>query len=76
MSDTPQLLSTKRVRCWGGSHVVTLSKEVREALQLKEGDTVAFRRYGRYVVLAVVRVFTNIPMSQEEAARARAALGA
>ena len=75
MSATPLLLDTKPVRFWGGSYVISLNKLVREALGLKRGDHVAFRRYGRFVFLAVVRPESVMPISKAEAEQARAALG-
>lgn len=75
MKDTPQLLSTKPVRKWGHSHVVTLSKEVRQILGIKEGDQVTFRKVGRYVFIAVVHAFAVAPVSKEEIRQAREALG-
>ena len=73
--DTPQLLSLKPVRYWGGSYVVTLTKDVRNALGIKRGDQVAFRKVGRYVFIAVVHAFAVAPVSKEEIRQARAALG-
>jgi antitoxin component of MazEF toxin-antitoxin module len=75
VSDTPQLLSIKGVRFWGGSYVVTLTKEVRQALGLKKGDQVAFRKIGRYVFVVPVRAFAVAPVSKEEIRQAREALG-
>lgn len=72
---TPQLLSTNRVRRWGGSYVVSLTKDVRAALGLSDGDTVAFRKVGRYVFVSVVRAFAVAPVSKEEIQQAREALG-
>ncbi len=72
---TPQLLATNRIRKWGGSYVVSLTKDVRAALGVKEGDDVAFRKVGRYVFVAVVRAFAVAPVSKEEMQQARAALG-
>jgi antitoxin component of MazEF toxin-antitoxin module len=76
VSDTPVLLDTKPLRCWGGSYVVTLNKLVREALKVKRGDQVAFRKFGRFVFLFVVRPEQVAPITAEEFQRARAALGA
>lgn len=73
--NTPQLLSTNRVRRWGGSYVVSLTKEVRQALGLTDGDTIAFRKVGRYVFVSVVRAFAVAPVTKEEIQQARAALG-
>lgn len=75
MSDTPQLLSIKPVRKWGHSHVVTLSKEVRAVLGIKDGDQVTFRKVGRYVFIAVVHAFAVAPISKGELQQAREALG-
>lgn len=72
---TPQLLSTNRVRRWGGSYVVSLTKDVRQALGIGANDTVAFRKVGRYVFMSVVRAFAVAPVSKEEIQQARAALG-
>jgi antitoxin component of MazEF toxin-antitoxin module len=74
-SETPQLLATKRVRRWGHSHVVTIPSEVRKALNVKAGDSIAFRKVGRYVFLAVVRAFAVAPVSEEEMRQAHAAIG-
>ena len=75
MSETPQLLSVKMVREWGGSYVVTLTKQVREALKIKAGDQVGFRKIGRYVFIVPVRAFQVAPVTKEEMAMAREALG-
>ena len=72
---TPQLLSTNRVRRWGGSYVVSLTKDVRRALGIADGDTIAFRQVGRYVFVSVVRAFAVAPVSKEEMRQAREALG-
>lgn len=76
MSDTPQLLSSKVVRKWGGSYVVSLEKSVRQALGLKAGDRVVFRRVSKYVIIALERACCVVPLSEEEKRQARAALGA
>src|SRR6266851_1101636 len=52
--ETPQILSLKPIRKWGHSHVVTMDKEVRQALNLKPGDKIAFRKIGRYVFILAV----------------------
>jgi antitoxin component of MazEF toxin-antitoxin module len=75
VTDTPQLLAMKPVRRWGHSHVVTLSKEVRAVLGIKGGDQIAFRKIGRYVVIAVVNAFQVVPASEKERQQAREALG-
>jgi antitoxin component of MazEF toxin-antitoxin module len=75
VSDTPQLLSIKPVRKWGHSHVVTLPKEVRSVMGIKEGDQITFRKIGRYVFIAVVHAFSVAPVSKEEIRLAREALG-
>lgn len=75
LMETPQLLSTKPVRKWGHSHVVSLDRPVREALDLKLGDQVTFRKVGRYVFLAVVRAFVVAPISEEERRLGRAVVG-
>jgi antitoxin component of MazEF toxin-antitoxin module len=75
VSETPQLLSTKPVRRWGNSYVVTLSQEVRKALGIKLGDRVAFRKLGRYVVMGVERACQVIPVSSEEKRQAHEAIG-
>jgi antitoxin component of MazEF toxin-antitoxin module len=72
---TRQLLSLKDVRRWGNSTVVTLSKEVREALNAKVGDKLAFRKVGRFVLLVVVRAVTVCPITEEEIREGHAALG-
>jgi hypothetical protein len=74
MSDTPQLLSTKPIRKWGHSHVVSVSPEVRAALGVKLGDWIAFRKVGRYVVISILRAASVIPVSDAEVRQARAAL--
>lgn len=76
MSDTPQLLSSKVVRKWGGSYVVTLEKSVRQSLGLKAGDRVVFRKVSRFVIIAVERACSVAPLSEEEKQQARALLGA
>lgn len=75
MNATPQLLSIKPVRKWGHSHVVTLPKEVRSALNLKDGDHVSFRKFGRFVFICALRAFQVAPITAEEKRAARAALG-
>lgn len=75
MSEIPQLLATKPVRKYGHSHVVTLPKEVRSVLKIKQGDQITFRLIGRYVFIAVVRAFAVAPVSKEEFRQAREALG-
>jgi antitoxin component of MazEF toxin-antitoxin module len=75
MTETPMLLSTKPIRKWGHSHVVTLPPEVRAVLGAKLGDQLTFRKVGRYVFLAVVHAFAVAPVSEEEFRQARAALG-
>jgi hypothetical protein len=74
MSDTPQVLSIKPVRHWGGSYVVTLVKEVREALKVKCGDQLVFRKVGRYVFVLAVNGSLLAPVTKEEMQMARAAL--
>lgn len=64
--NTPRLLSTNRVRKWGGSYVVSLVKGVREALGLRDGDTIAFRKVGYHVFVTVVRASSIPPVSEEE----------
>lgn len=76
MSDTPCLLASKPVRKWGNSYVLTLDKLVRQVLGVKAGDRVAFRKVGKYVVIALERAASVIPISEEEKRQARAALGA
>ena len=75
LMDTPLLLSTKPVKRSGHSYVVSLSKEVRSALNVKQGEQLAFRKVGRYVFIAVVRAFAVAPVSKEEFRQAREALG-
>jgi antitoxin component of MazEF toxin-antitoxin module len=74
VSETPQLLSIKKARKWGSSHVVTLSKEVRVAMGLESGDTVVFRKIGRYVFIVAAKTFALAPVTKEEIRMARAAL--
>ena len=71
---TPQLLATNRIRKWGGSYVVSLTKDVRKALGVTEGDNIAFRKVGRYVFVAVIRAFVVAPVSKDELQQARVAL--
>lgn len=71
---TPQLLSSKPVRKWGHSHVVSLSPEVRKALGVQLGDVIAFRKVGRYVLISILRACSVIPVSEAEIKEARAAL--
>ena len=71
----PLLLATKAVRKRGASLVVTLSREVRQALDIKVGDQIAFRKVGRYVFISVVRAFMVAPVSEEEMRQAHAAIG-
>jgi len=75
MSETPKLLATKPVRKWGHGYVVSVPKEVREALSCGVGDQIAFRKVGRYVFIAVVRAFAVAPVSEEEKRQAHAAIG-
>lgn len=75
MNDTPQVLSIKPIREWGGSYVVTLTKEVREALNVQAGDHVVFRKLGRYVFILAVRAAQLAPVTKQELAMAREALG-
>jgi len=75
VSNIPQLLSIKPVRRWGHSHVVTLAKEVRLALNLEPGDQVVFRKIGRYVFIAVAKAFVLAPVTKAEIQKAREALG-
>lgn len=60
---------------WGNSYVLTLDKLVRNVLGVKAGDRVAFRKVGKYVVMALERADAVIPLSEEEKRQARAALG-
>jgi hypothetical protein len=75
VSTVPLLLDQKPVRCWGGSYVVTLNKLVREALGVKAGDHVAFRKFGRFVFLFVIRPQLVAPITENELRQAREALG-
>jgi antitoxin component of MazEF toxin-antitoxin module len=75
VSDTPLLLDQKPLRYWGGSYVVTLNKSVREALGVKVGDHVAFRKFGRFVFLFVIRPQVVAPITEKEIREARASLG-
>lgn len=72
---TPLLLSTKRVRKWGHAYVISLDKQLRKVMNVKEGDDIAFRKIGRYVFVAVVRAYAVAPVSKEEMRQAREALG-
>lgn len=75
LMDTPILLGTKRIRKWGHSHVVSLPAEVREVLGVKMGDSITFRKVGRYVLIAVVRALGVAPLSEKEIQQSREALG-
>jgi antitoxin component of MazEF toxin-antitoxin module len=75
VNNTPLLLDQKPVRCWGGSYVVTLNKLVREALGCKPGDHVAFRKFGRFVFLFVIKPQVVAPITEAEFRQAREALG-
>lgn len=67
----PILLATSRVRKFGGGVVVTLTKRVREALGVKLGDFVIFRRYGKSVFMSVIpeRVVPSALKTEREQAR-------
>jgi len=71
VKETPLLLSVKPVRLMGHSHVVSLPKEVRSALQIKLGDQIAFRKVGRCVFIAVVSAMEVMPVSEAEVRQAR-----
>jgi antitoxin component of MazEF toxin-antitoxin module len=73
--DTPILLDQKPVRYWGGSYVVTLNKLVRDALGVRRGDHVAFRKFGRFVFLFVIRPQLVAPITEQEIQQARETLG-
>lgn len=73
--ETPVLLGTKRIRKWGHSHVISLPAEVRDALGVKMGDSITFRKVGRYVVMAVVRALTVAPLTEKEIRESREVLG-
>lgn len=73
--DTPQILSIKPIRKWGHSQVVTINKEVRAALNIKAGDQLAFRKIGRYVFILAVNAVQIAPVTKQEMAAARSALG-
>ncbi len=75
MSDTPQILSIKPIRKYGHSQVVTMDKEVRQALNVKPGDKIAFRKIGRYVFILAVNAIQIAPVTKQEMALAREALG-
>lgn len=75
VSETPQLLATNPVRKHGGSHVVSLAKPVREALDIRAGDQIAFRKVGRYVFIAVIRACAVAPVTKGEMQHAREILG-
>ncbi|HYL64461.1 MAG TPA: hypothetical protein VE077_17745 [Candidatus Methylomirabilis sp.] len=55
--------------------MVTLPAEVRSVLKIKDGDSITFRKVGRYVFIAVVNAFAVVPVSKEEFRQAREALG-
>jgi hypothetical protein len=74
MSEPQKLLSVRPVRMWGGGHVVSLEKVVREELGIRLGDQITFRKIGRYVFIAVVHVNETVPVSVEEVEVARVAL--
>jgi len=74
VSETPQVLSIKPIRRWGHSRIVTLSKEVREALKVEAGDQIVFRKVGRYVFILAAKAFQIAPVTNKEMAMARAAL--
>ena len=76
MTKTPQLLAIKPIRKWGHSSVVSVPKEVRQALGVLPGDQIAFRKIGRYVFILAVNAFQLAPVTKEEMAMAREALGA
>jgi antitoxin component of MazEF toxin-antitoxin module len=75
MSNTPQILAIKPIRKWGHSQVVTVSKEVREALKIQAGDHIVFRKIGRYVFILAAQAFQLAPVTKQEMALAREALG-
>lgn len=75
MKETPQILSIKPIRKWGHSHAVTVDKEVRQALNIKAGDKIAFRKFGRYVFILAVNASRIAPVTKQEMAMAREALG-
>lgn len=69
------ILSINRIRKNGHTAVVSLPLHVREALGAKLGDSLAFRRVGRHVVMTVVRPACVLPISEAERQQARAWLG-
>ncbi len=73
--ETPQILAIKPIRKWGHSQVVTVSKEVRAALNVQSGDHVVFRKLGRYVFILAASAGQLAPVTQQEMALAREALG-
>jgi antitoxin component of MazEF toxin-antitoxin module len=75
MMETPQILSIKPIRKWGHSQVVTVGREVRQALNVKPGDLIAFRKIGRYVFILAVNAIQLAPVTKQEMALAREALG-
>jgi len=75
MKDTPQLLAIKPIRKWGHSTVISVSKEVRQALNVQPGDQIAFRKVGRYVFILAVKAFQIAPVTKQEMLQAREALG-
>jgi len=74
VNQPPQLLSIKPIRRWGHSRIVTLSKEVREALKVDAGDQIVFRKVGRYVFILAAKAFQIAPVTSKEMAQARTAL--
>lgn len=73
--ETPLLLEVSRVRKYGSSFVVTLGKTLRNVMGISVGDQLAYRKVGRYVFITVVRAEVVAPVSKEELAIARRALG-
>src|SRR6266851_1148168 len=73
--ETPQILSIKPIRKWGHSQVVTVGREVRQALNVKPGDLIAFRKIGRYVFILAVNAVQLAPVTKQEMALAREAWG-
>ena len=71
-----KIFRTSRVRRWGHAAVITLPKPIRVMLGCEVGDQIAFRKVGRVVVIAVIRPFQVIQVSEEEKRKAVEAVGA
>jgi antitoxin component of MazEF toxin-antitoxin module len=74
-SEGAKIFRTVRVRRWGHSAVVALSKPIRNMLGAEVGDEIAFRKVGRVVVVSVIRAYQVIQVSEEEKRKAVEAVG-